>query len=317
MVALGIGLHLAWTSRRKGGTRRRRLLRRTGIGGAAVLTGYYVVMPLSAAYAFTHLSYATVPEPHLGVTPEDVSFETSDGLTLRGWFVPSRNGAVVIASPGRTSPRDEARMLVAHGHGVLLFDRRGEGESDGDPHMLGWSGRADINAAVSYLHERGVDPDRIGGIGLSVGGEMLLEAAGESDGLRAVVSEGGSRRSMADDFTQPGFAKWVDVPGFVVRDAAPLSSPIGDRRRSSLERLRKSRPDRSSSSPAKRANRSKWISTDDISRVSTGPSNSGLFPGPPTSAGMRSSPLSTRRDRSVLRRGIVSEHAKRRAVTGR
>jgi uncharacterized protein len=32
-------------------------------------------------------------------------------------------------------------MLVEHGYGVLLFDRRGEGAGDGDPHMLSWSGR--------------------------------------------------------------------------------------------------------------------------------------------------------------------------------
>ena len=30
-------------------------------------------------------------------------------------------------------------MLVRHGYGVLLFDRRGEGESNGDPNEFGWA----------------------------------------------------------------------------------------------------------------------------------------------------------------------------------
>ena len=31
-------------------------------------------------------------------------------------------------------------MLARHGYGVLLFDRRGEGESEGDPNGFGWQG---------------------------------------------------------------------------------------------------------------------------------------------------------------------------------
>ena len=69
-------------------------------------------------------------------------------------------------------------MLVEHGYGVLLFDRRGEGASEGDPNIFGWAGDRDLHAAAEYLQGRpDVDPDRIGGIGFSVGGEMLLQAA--------------------------------------------------------------------------------------------------------------------------------------------
>ena len=87
-------------------------------------------------------------------------------------------------------------MLARHGYGALLFDRRGEGESDGDPNVFGWAGE-DIRAAVEFLRSRPeIDPDRIGGLGLSVGGEMMIEAAAESDGLKAVVSKvRGSARS--------------------------------------------------------------------------------------------------------------------------
>jgi len=50
----------------------------------------------------------------------------------------------------------------------LLFDRRGQGVSDGDPNSFGWKGERDIHAAVALLQRRSdVDPDRIGGVGLS------------------------------------------------------------------------------------------------------------------------------------------------------
>ena len=104
----------------------------------------------------------------------------------------------MIAFPGRNGPQKHARMLVRHGYGVLLFDRRGEGESEGDPNAFGWDGERDLRAAVAFLRTRpDVDPERIGGIGLSVGGEMIIQAAAESDGFKAIVSEGraGSRRS--------------------------------------------------------------------------------------------------------------------------
>ena len=95
-------------------------------------------------------------------------------------------------------------MLAAHGYGVLLFDRRGEGESEGDFNAFGWGGDADIKAAVRFLGRRAdADPARVGGLGLSVGGEMMMAAA-EDRRLRAVVSEGAGARSVAEHWDDPG-----------------------------------------------------------------------------------------------------------------
>ncbi len=103
-------------------------------------------------------------------------------------------------------------MLARHGYGVLLFDRRGEGESEGDPNTFGWAGERDVNAAVAYLRSRSdVEPGRIGGIGLSVGGEMMIEAAAESDGLKAIVSEGAGIRSIREGLAIPETRKWLEA----------------------------------------------------------------------------------------------------------
>ena len=128
---------------------------------------------------------------------EEVSITTADGLELRGWYVPSKNGAAVIAFPGRAESQPHARMLVRHGYGVLLFDRRGEGQSEGDPNGLGWGMAADITAAAAFLSDRpDVEQGRVGGLGLSVGGEVLLEAAAKTDMLRAVVNGAVDRKSV-------------------------------------------------------------------------------------------------------------------------
>ena len=131
-------------------------------------------------------------------------------------------------------------MLARHGYGALLFDRRGEGESDGDPNVFGWAGEKDIRAAVEFLRSRPeIDPDRIGGLGLSVGGEMMIEAAAESDGLKAVVSEGAGIRSIREALAIPDAGPRltsalvhavVDPRCRVVLEHASAPEPGGSRR---------------------------------------------------------------------------------------
>ena len=104
-----------WRSRRPGGSRPRRYLRRVllGILGIAFLTE--VFLPFGISYMATHVYTAEVPEADLGAAPDDVTFTTSDGLEIEGWYVPSRNRAAVIL-PGRTSTQPHARMLIEHGY---------------------------------------------------------------------------------------------------------------------------------------------------------------------------------------------------------
>ena len=134
--------------------------------------------------------------------------------------MPSENGAAVIVFPGRTGTVDHARMLVDAGYGVLLLDMRGQGESEGDPNLVGWGATKDVDAAVAYLQGRpDVDASRIGGLGLSVGGEQLLEAAAGNEALRAVVSDGAGVRSVRES-TLRGPSGWLMVPFEAVQTLA-------------------------------------------------------------------------------------------------
>ncbi len=199
LTLLGIGVATLWSTRRTHGNRPWRYLRRSLLGATGFVLTLLVIAPLSAGYLYTHLGRADVAPANLGARYERVTFETSDGLELAGWYVPSKNGAAVIAFPGRNGPQAHTRMLARHGYGVLLFDRRGQGESEGDPHGFGWEGEKDLKAAIAFLqHRPDVDPERIGGLGLSVGGELMLQAAAETDALKAVVSEGAGSRSVGE-----------------------------------------------------------------------------------------------------------------------
>ena len=216
LLLVGVGVLTLWRSR-KGGSPVWRYARRAALT-LAFLVGLYVVLyPFAESYVLTHAARAYVPTPQLGTAYEEVAFTTSDGLRLQGWYVPSKNGAAVISFPGRKGPQKPARLLARHGYGVLLFDRRGEGESEGDPNALGWAGNRDVKAAIAFLQARpDVDGDRVGALGPSVGGEVLLQTAAESDELKAVVSEGAGMRSVREAVHLAGTDKLVATPVFAI-----------------------------------------------------------------------------------------------------
>jgi fermentation-respiration switch protein FrsA (DUF1100 family) len=108
-------------------------------------------------------------------------------------------------------------MLIRHGYGVLLLDPRGQGSSEGD--TVRWAGDSDLLAAVEYLRNRpDVDPGRIGGFGFSIGGEIRIEAAAQSTGFRAIVSEGAGSRVGDEDVSGP--ARLLAEPNLTLMTAA-------------------------------------------------------------------------------------------------
>jgi len=208
-----------WKTRHRDASRRRRYLRRSLTVAAASILGlaivWFLVFPIGFAYIYTHTGKGTVT-PELGVPYESVSVTTSDSLELAASYVPSHNRAAVVLFPGATRP-EQARMLIRHGYGVLLLDPRGQGKSEGD--TVRWAGDRDLLAAVAYLRRRpDVDPDRIGGFGFSIGGEMLLEAAAQSNGFKAIVSEGAGSRVGDEDVSGP--ARLLAEPNLAVMTAA-------------------------------------------------------------------------------------------------
>jgi alpha-beta hydrolase superfamily lysophospholipase len=177
------------------------------IAGAVVIV-MFAVMPFAQANLVTHAPRWAIDDAALGIAHQDVRIATGDGRKLTAWYVPSRNGAAVLVSHGSGGSRGRVaahvRMLARHGYGVLALDNPGNGGSEGHSNGLGDNAQAGLRAGLDYLARRpDVDPRRIAGFGLSLGGEVLLEAAARDHRLAAVVSDGAARPMDADKADPP------------------------------------------------------------------------------------------------------------------
>ena len=169
-----------------------------------VLFVIYVLIPAYGAYHATHPTRVPVvgSPASLGMAYEDMAMSTADGVTLRGWYIPSRNGAAIVALHGSDGNRDQllwhTQALAEKGYGVLLFDLRAHGESGGTVFPV-TNASPDVAAAVAYLRSRKeIDPERIGAVGLSLGAHVILQAAAEDVSLKALVADGASTNTMDD-----------------------------------------------------------------------------------------------------------------------
>ena len=202
-VLVVLGLALPFVHRGEGAaTRGRRWGYRVVTVVAGFLIVYAFVYPVSVAIVVTHRHREPIGDPP-SAAYQPVTFTASDGLELSGWYRPSRNRAAVVVVHGgggdRTGAVRHAELLARHGYGVLVYDSRGRGESEGNPVAMGWGWEKDVAGALSFLLQRGdVDPDRIGGLGLSTGADVLFEVAAEHRDLKAVVADGATAESFAD-----------------------------------------------------------------------------------------------------------------------
>lgn len=150
--------------------------------------------------------YRTVRPPKFvsEVTPgdfnlnyEEVKFQTQDGLTLAGWFVPSQgdlaklgDAPTIILLHGY--PADKGDILfvtsfLGRDYNLFLFDFRYFGESEGKYSTIGVKEVRDLKAAVEYLKSRGIN--EIGAWGFSMGGAVALMASPNTPEIKAIVSE--------------------------------------------------------------------------------------------------------------------------------
>jgi uncharacterized protein len=149
-----------------------------------------------------------------GAAYEAVTIPAADGVTLAGWFIPPTGShqAVVLVLHGsnhnRLGSMWHAERLARAGYGVLVYDQRALGESEGTQQSLGWWDARDLPYVVDYLVARpDVDPERIGAVGLSLGGYILLHAGPDEPRLQAF---------------------WVDGVGASTLDDFPMSENVGE-----------------------------------------------------------------------------------------
>ena len=169
---------------------------------AALLTIFVVYAAVGVAIVDIH----SLPRP-VGSPPsadyKTVSFTASDGVDLEGWYRASENGASVLMISGgggnRRSTLRHAEMLVRNGYGVLVYDPRGSGNSEGTINSYGWGWENDAAAALDFLAERDdVEPGRVGVLGLSTGADIAIDIAARRDDVKAVVADGAAAIGYKD-----------------------------------------------------------------------------------------------------------------------
>jgi uncharacterized protein len=169
------------------------------VGAAVVVAAVLVaVRARSEAHNLLHNPMETRTLP--GRTPgdfamafEDVGVTTSDGLSLVGWYIPSKNRAAVIAQHGYKAHRgemlEEAAMLAHRGFGVLITTFRAHDLSEGSLITFGREEMKDLEAWDRFLRRRAdVDPARIGFLGNSLGGTLGIQYAAEHAEIAAVAT---------------------------------------------------------------------------------------------------------------------------------
>ena len=150
-----------------------------------------------------------------GLDFREVGFRSTDGLALKGWWVPGEgpSRAVTLVHGLEGSKADQHVLKTAcvyfeAGYGVLMFDLRGHGESEGMRTTLGYQEVRDVRGALSWLEEQGFEPGKVVLHGWSMGGATVLRSAPRT-GVAAVIEESG----------------YADLP-LLLRDRLPESSGL-------------------------------------------------------------------------------------------
>lgn len=149
--------------------------------------------------AFDPLSYA-------GMEFDDAVFKTDDGLTLRGWFIPSPHAdSTVIICHGMGANKgnffEYVRLFYGQKLNSLIFDFRGHGDSDSHTTGMGLLEDDDVRAAVEWLKSKKPRQSRhVFGIGSSMGAAALLRAAVVEPRIEAIVLDScyASAQALAD-----------------------------------------------------------------------------------------------------------------------
>jgi len=163
----------------------------TAYGGLAL--GVYIFQARLVFYPGIGREITATPG-QISLSYEDIHLQTSDGISLHGWYIPAPQprGTVLFlhGNAGNISHRlDSVRMFHRLGYSTLIFDYRGYGNSGGTPSEQGTY--RDAEAAWRYLTEQLHVPScRIVLFGESLGGAVAAWLATRQKPAALVIASG-------------------------------------------------------------------------------------------------------------------------------
>jgi uncharacterized protein len=181
---------------------------------------------LHPAYRPYKWSLATFPD----LNPERIQVRSADNVLLDGRFFPGAHPSLVILLSGYGDTQDQmlsiAEFLHHAGFSVLTYNSRARLPSGGEYVTLGALEQNDVVSVVSYaVGRKDVDANRIGILGISMGGASAILAAAKDQRIRAVVDDSGF--SDATRVIAAGFEHFIHLPAFPF---APITVAIADAR---------------------------------------------------------------------------------------
>ncbi len=127
---------------------------------------------------------------------ENISFQTEDHVTLKGWFIaskePSEKTIILMHGWGmnRSDILPHTCFLRDLGYNLFYFDFRALGESGGDTSSIGYLELKDVRAAIQFLKEKyPAYCKKIGLYGLSLGGMVAIGEAARNPEIACIVAE--------------------------------------------------------------------------------------------------------------------------------
>jgi len=121
---------------------------------------------------------------------QEIELITEDNVKLSGWYTPPKNGVIILVAHGYGDKRAEDfhELFASHGYGVVSWDFRAHGKSEGEFSSLGYYETLDVKAALDFaLAQPGVE--HIGAWGGSMGAVTVIRAAAQYLEIEAVVAD--------------------------------------------------------------------------------------------------------------------------------
>jgi pimeloyl-ACP methyl ester carboxylesterase len=165
---------------------------------ALIIVYFLVSMVVSFALTRRYHLVETRSPAEVGLAFENVVFQASDGLTLRGWWIPasdSERAIIQLHGHGGSMDPDVQYLPAWHaaGFNVLMFDFRGHGRSQGRLVTFGYLERRDVQGAIRFLQQE-KSIWRIALVGFSYGAMTSILSAPVCPEVGAVVADGGPVR---------------------------------------------------------------------------------------------------------------------------
>ncbi|MDQ7054629.1 MAG: alpha/beta fold hydrolase [candidate division KSB1 bacterium] len=196
------------------------------IFGGLIIFLMLVTYGISQSFKNARFPHQSTPADH-GIAFREVRFPAINGRQLYGWWIPARSinpasdkkapTIILVHGWGRNLERTMPYIqhLYPQSYNLLAFDSRNHGSSDPEKISSMLKFAEDILAAVKFVaQQKEAEPDKIGVVGLSVGGAAAIYAAARDPRIGCVVTVG-------------SFAHPVDVMSYELKKRHIPFYPIG------------------------------------------------------------------------------------------